>query len=128
MSVNAIDNSGLINYCYNGCDVAGFKPKATYTYDPSAKKVTVTDASIFPSGSAFKIAHVIVHDNFGNDARGEIESANGNVAVDVSTLNSSEYLNISVTTIGENNLIADGSAWRIGAGGDISNWDAQKNA
>lgn len=69
-----IDNRNILNIG-SRCDCIGFTPTATWAYNSGAKTVTVTDATVFSSGDAFKSANVRVYDKFGSEAYAVIYSA-----------------------------------------------------
>lgn len=73
---NAIDNANLTTMRRDNL-AAGFTPAQSYTYDATNKFVRVTDNSTIPSGDAFKISHIRVCDDFGNEVRGEINNISG---------------------------------------------------
>lgn len=129
MSVQAIDNSNLVNYC-NDCGISGFTPAVTYVYDAGAKTVVVTDGSTIPAGDTLKKVHVRVLDDFGGEVRDAITAtgAGGAKTLDVSSLDASKGLKIMATVLTTNLIAADGNAINIGAAGAIGNWDTQKNA
>lgn len=133
--MGAIDNTNLTNYLEsNGTE--DFVPAVNYTYSASAKEVDVQDVSSFPSGVTLGVAHIRVNDKFGNTANGYIlapgdsDSAHASdTTVDVSALDTSKPLDITVTVIGsDSRYAADGGAYNIGTAGSIGSWDKQKNA
>lgn len=133
--MGAIDNTNLTGY-RSDLGTTGFSPVVTYAYDSGAEEVDFTNSSTFPSGVAVKKVIVNVHDKFGNSARGFIlpvsggdSGHDGDTTVDVSGLDASQGLDVTATVIADDDkLIADGSAYNIGAAGSLSNWDKQKNA
>jgi hypothetical protein len=129
MGAQAIDNSNMLNY-RNSADLVGFVPAVGFVYDSEAETVVFTDGSTIPAGDTLEKVHVRVTDNFGNELRDTITvtGAPGAQTVDVSSLDASEGLNVMATVITTNNIVADGSAFKIGASGNISRWDSQKNA
>lgn len=123
----AIDNQELKNYCRN-CNCAGFDADLSYVFDASAKTVKVTDASTITSPDSLSIIHVLVHDKSGEDVYGKIESAAGNVTIDVSSLDLSAPLSITATVVTKGGCVSDGSAKNISASGSLGHWDKQWNA
>lgn len=69
MSVQAIDNSGLLGIC-NDCGVNGFTPIVGYSV--SGSNVTFSDSSLFPAGDQQKITHLRLMDDYGGEVRGSI--------------------------------------------------------
>lgn len=135
MAVNAIDNSNLKHP--NDPAMAAFDPGVSYTYDAATAEVDAWDSTRgFPSGVSLLRTHVRVHDKFGGQVNGEIENPDGSespgtraVTIDVSSLNRSKPLDITVTVIGDDGkTVADGGAYDIGAAGQVGNWDKQYNA
>lgn len=127
--MNPINNSNLLQMCRD-CGAIGFTPVVGYVYDAAAKTVVLTDGSTIPAGDALSKVHVRVHDTFGGEVRDAIVATGGGGAktLDVSTLDASKGLNITVTVLTTGRIAADGSAFNIGAAGNISRWDVQKNA
>lgn len=123
--MQAIDNTNLVNYCKTNCNITSFLPKISFVYDAAAKTVVVTDGSTYGSGDGLKKAHIKVHDYFGAELRDTITvtSTPGAKTINVATLNASKGLNITATIITNVDFHADGSAYRIAAAGDLSNWD-----
>lgn len=108
-----LDNSGIININGRSCAV-GFSPSATYEYVPGDQELIVTDTSSVPDGDDIKVIHVRVSDATGAVKYGKIEAAEGNVTVDVSTLDATDGLTVNVTFVTDNRLTADGSVYNIG--------------
>jgi hypothetical protein len=127
MGVNAISNANLINLCRD-CGATGFLPVATYTYNAGTGAVVVTNASTIPANDTFRIAHLRLTDEFGNEVRGDITTAGTPVTLSATTLNRSKPINLTVTILTTNGIIADGSAFWLQAAGDVARWDVQKNA
>jgi hypothetical protein len=129
MGAQAIDNSNMLNY-RNSADLAGFTPSVGIVYNAGANTVVFTDGSTIPAGDTLKKVRVRVTDNFGGEVRDTITVTGAPGAKTVSTagLNSAEGLNVMATVITSNGIVADGSIFKIGAAGNISRWDTQKNA
>lgn len=135
MSAQAASNANLTNH-KDDLGTTGFVPGVDYTYDGAAKEVDVNDASVFPAGVMLDKIHVRVHDKFGGEVRGTIENPPGSesgasreTTINVSTLDTSKPLDITATVLGnDGKLVADGSAYNIGAAGSLGSWDKQKNA
>lgn len=133
--MNAIDNTNMLDYRANQ-GTTGFEPAVTFAYDADAKEVDFTDSSDFPNGVALKKVKVSVHDKNGDEVRGEFGPGTGSdsgtqseVTLDVSSLDSSHPFDIRATVIADDDqLVADGGAYNIGAAGSIGNWDKQRNA
>lgn len=134
MSVQAIDNSGLVGYCNTGCSIAGFTPVVTYTYDPAAAagvgQVVIQDGSTIPAGDTLKKVHVRVLDDFGNEVRDTITvtGAPGAKTITLTGLDKSRGVKIMATVLTTGNIAADGSAVPAFSAGSIGTWDSQKNA
>lgn len=138
MSANAIDNSNLLDY--RGDQPSDFVPGVDYVYDAANAEIDVTDASTFPSGHSLLRIHVRVHDKFGGQVNDEIENPDGSdsagdhtTTIDVSSLNRSKPLDITATVVGVDpsglaQVVADGSAYNIGAAGSLGSWDKQRQA
>ncbi len=123
-----IDNTNLLNLCRD-CGAGSFVPRLNYEYDAAAKTVTVTDASTYNAGYDLVIIKVKVHDFFGNEVRGKIEAAAGNVEIDISSLNTSKPLSITAVISTEDHIAADGSAsGYLATNGSLAFFDVQKNA
>lgn len=128
--MQAIDNSGIINYNAN-FTYPGFKPAMSYVYDAVLHTVTVdTDAMLLPAvaGVAGKFsANIQVHDEYGGTAHGKIGpmvavgSSGG--AIDVSALDTNKGLNITATIVANIGWSATGSAFDIGANGNLRDWN-----
>jgi len=118
----AIDNTELKNYCRN-CNCTNVAPGASYAYDATEETVTVTDTGTIGSPDGLSIMHVNVHDQFGNQVYGKIEVAAGNVVIDVSDLDVSKPLSITVTLVSNGGCVSDGIAKNIQAAGNIGGWD-----
>ncbi len=125
MAVQAIDNAGLIGYCFFNCNIADFNPVLTYTYNAGTGALVVTDASTFPAGDSFSKVKIKLHDEFGNEVRGVITTAGGSVTISGVTLDKSEPLNVTATVLSTNNLASDGSAWNIQAAGNVGHFDSK---
>ncbi len=133
--VQAIDNSNLKSYRQSQGTV-GFVPKLSYTFDAAAKELDLVHDSDFPAGVALKRVHIRVHDKFGGEVRGHITPAGGSLSpgdadttIDLTGLDFSKPLDITATIIADDDqLVADGGAYNIGAAGEVGNWDAQRNA
>lgn len=69
MAAQAIDNTNMKGYLGKK-DLIGFEPKVSYSV--SGSNVTVTDESKFGTGDGLKIAHIKLHDKFGNEVNGTI--------------------------------------------------------
>lgn len=69
---NAIDNANLVNICQNYCNVAGFNPNVTYTYNAATNQVVVTDSSVLIAGDSVKACHLKIMDKFGGEIRAEL--------------------------------------------------------
>lgn len=134
--MGAIDNSNMLDYLGNQ-GTSEFTPGVDYEYDAAAKEIDFTDATTsLPSGVSLLRTHVRVHDKFGGQVNGEIENPDGSdspgqrtTTVDVSSLDASRGLDITATVVADDGkLVADGSAYNIGASGSLGSWDKQKNA
>lgn len=55
-----------------GCSCQGFSPVLNYAYDATAKTVTVTDTTTYPSADFLKRINVLIHDEFGGTKAGTI--------------------------------------------------------
>ena len=123
-----IDNTNLLNMCKD-CGAVGFIPTLAYEYDATAAEVTVTNTSTIPSGDTFLKLKVRVHDFFGNEVRGVQTVQATPLVIDVSTLNRSKPLAITVTLVTTGNIVADGGAYGyLQDTGNIGWYDVQKNA
>jgi hypothetical protein len=113
--MQAINNSSILLYNINRrIAESGAVGAATYSYSSEDNTITVTDASTIASPDSFGIMHVDVYDRFGNKVYGKIESAEGNVAIDVSDLNASEGFAVSITLVTANKITKDGTAFFTG--------------
>jgi hypothetical protein len=107
--MQSVNNQAILGYCCNA--VGNIQGKASYSYDSEAGTLTVTDESVIPAPDAFKVMHVDVYDRFGGKAYGTINAAAGNVAIDVSALNSSRGFAVSITVVTNNGIGKDGTAF-----------------
>lgn len=123
----AINNANLLQMCRD-CGAAGFVPVVSYAYDGAGAEVTVTNSSTIPAGDTFAKVHVRVHDFSGKAISGAITVPATPLVLDISTLNRSKPLAITVTVITTNNIVADGSAHGIIDAGTVGFYDIQKNA
>lgn len=57
-----------------------------------------------------------------------VDTPDDPTVIDVSSLNLSKPLHLSVTILTENGIVADGGAYGLMASGDVANWDVQKSA
>ncbi len=123
-----INNANLLQMCHD-CGAVGFLPVVAYAYDAGGAEITITNTSTIPAGDAFEMLKVRVHDEFGNEVRGVQTVQATPLVLDVSTLNRSKTLAITVTLTTDDEIAADGGAYGyLAAAGDIANWDVQKNA
>lgn len=127
--MNTIDNTNLLNMCRD-CGAVGFIPSVSYAYDAVAETVTVTNASTIPADDALSVIKIRVHDFFGKEVRSVVPSAAPTtpVVVDVSDLDNSKGLSLTVTIFTDEHIAADGGAYGLQAAGNVGNWDVQKNA
>lgn len=125
---NTIDNSNLVNLWDRG--TAGFTPRASYVYDYSAKTVAVHNLSTIPAGDTLVKTKFKIHDMFGGTVSGEIPVADGDqiVTADVTALNLSKPLALSVVVLTTKGLVADGGAYGLMTAGDVAHWDIQTTA
>lgn len=126
-SVNAIDNTNLLQMCFD-CGAVGFLPAFAYAYDAEAATITVTNTSTIPAGDTFAVAKLRVMDQFGGEIRGNITVAATPNVIDVSGLDRSKGLNLMVHMHTVGHIAADGIAVNVGAAGNVGGWDVQKNA
>lgn len=123
-----IDNTNLLQMCRD-CGATGFVPAVDYAYDSGAATVTLNNASTIPAGDTFSKMKARVHDFFGNEVRGVQTVQATDLVLDVSTLDRSKPLAITLTIHTTNKIAADGSAsGYLETAGDIGHWDVQKNA
>lgn len=122
MPLQAFDNTGIINFC-NNCNCTGVTAGASYAYNAGAGTVTVTDTSTITAPDAFKKMNVAVHDQFGKQVNGVITALAGNTgAIDITSLNRSKPLKITVTLVTNGGCTADGIATDIIAAGTMAGW------
>lgn len=111
--MNAIDNSGFLNVCYN-CGAAGFLPGLSYSYVPNSKQLTLTDTSAFGSGDGLKIINIVVTDKYGKIKHGHISAAGGNVVMDLTTgVNPALGFVINATVVTNFRSIGDLSMYNV---------------
>jgi len=123
----AINNANLLNMCKD-CGAVGFVPELSYAYDAVEAEVTITNTSTIPSGDTFLKLKVRVHDFFGKEVRGFQTVQATPLVIDISSLDRSKPLAITVTLITTNNILADGGAYGyLQAAGNIGWYDVQKN-
>lgn len=121
--MKAIDNTNLKDDLHYGPDCVGFEPALTYEMaNGEGKTVTVTDASTLEGESTLTKVLVHVTDVDGKAVHGEITEAEGNAAIDVSTLNTSN-LSVTATVITSGGCKADLGVYNLqlvdGATGDL---------
>ncbi len=107
--MQALDFSSVTSY--NQSLANGFIPKATFAYDPDASTLTVTDDSDIPTGDTFGKMNIVVYDLFGNAALGNIDAASGNDVIDISGLDVSRGIAVTVDAATGKHLAKSGSVW-----------------
>lgn len=97
-------------------ELPGFTPSVSYAYDAEAQTVTFTDATTYQSGDSRKVVQLTVRDKKGNKVVNKIAgNDNDNAqAVDVSSLDKSEGLDLAATVVTTKDQAADGSAQGVG--------------
>lgn len=117
MAVNAIDNSGLINACYTGCDVAGFTPSVSYTYNAGTGDVVVTNASTLPEEDELSVIHLRLLDHFGGEVKGAIRAGgSGYTSAPTVTFSGGGGSGAAGTAVVENGRVVDVTITNAGTG------------
>jgi hypothetical protein len=113
--MKAIDNSGFLNVCHN-CGGEGFGPGISYSLNTATKVLTITSTSVFPVTDTLKVINVSVSDRFGNQKKLRIIGPAITGTVDLSTFfNTSLGFNIQAVIVSNKRLIADLTAYEVGA-------------
>ncbi len=110
--MNPFENKALQGFC--GCTVNGFNPAISYSL--AAKNLTVTDASVFPSGETFKAANIWAIDKDGTEVKGHIAAAGGNAVLDLSgsDFDISGGFTITATVVSSKRTVGDLSIRGVG--------------
>lgn len=112
--MKAIDNSGLLEMCYNGCTGSTLAPSVAYAYDPEAQTVTITDSSDYGDAD-LKVMHMYVSDANGDVKTAKLITGETVEVVDVSDLDPFDGFNIRVTIVTTERKIVDLSAYKVGS-------------
>ena len=111
--MNPFENSALTGFC--GCGVNGFQPAISYSLNTETKALTVTDASVFPAGDSFKAVNVWAIDKNGNEVKGQITAAAGNVVLNlVAPFDVNGGFTITATVVSTKRAVADLSVRGVG--------------
>ena len=128
MSVNAIDNSQVLNLEAQLLPDVDFVPAISYSYNSADSSIQVMDESAVDAGDTWLKAHVQIFDNFGNVVQIEIvatetETPSSATSGNLDSLNVSEGLTITATVLTVNGSRSNGSACINGTGsGVLGNW------
>lgn len=123
-----IDNSNLIRMC-NDCGAVGFVPVISFAFDPETSTFTFTNTSTIPAGTTFTKMKAKLIDHNGKQLNGAQTVQATPLAVDASTLDLSEPVNILIFISTANKINADGSfKWVSHTEGTVSHWDVEKGA
>ena len=111
--MNPFENNALTGFC--GCGVNGFQPAIQYSLVAGTKKLTVTDASVFPAGDSFKNVNIWAIDKHGNEVKGSIKAPAGNVVLDLaSNFDVNGGFTITATVVSIKRAVADLSVRGVG--------------
>ncbi len=127
--MTAIEKETLQDGLCCGCDCKDFNAKLTYKLDVTNKKAKVTDASEFDTGDDLKTVIVHVYDSEGNEKHDHIDSAGGDVEIDVADLVLNN-VSITATAISEQGCKADFGIYNLGSAalsGEVGNKANQGN-
>lgn len=130
--MNPFDNSALTGFC--GCGIKGFQPAIQYALNTSTKELTVTDASVFPAGDSFQNVNVWAIDKNGNEVKGSITAAAGNVVLDlVAPFDINGGFTITATVVSAKRVVADLSVRGVGlalasSSGTLGNIDVEEDS
>lgn len=130
--MNPFENSALTGFC--GCGINGFQPAIQYALNAGTKKLTVTDASVFHAGDSFKNVNVWAIDKQGNEVKGAITAAAGNVVLDLaSNFDINGGFTITATVVSTKRAVADLSVRGVGlalaaSSGTLGNVDIETDS
>ena len=131
--MNPFDNSALVTGLCS-CTIAGFNPAVSYSLNTTTKVLTVTDASVFPSGDTFKSINIWAIDSKGNEVKGRIAAAAGNTTLNLATnFDVSSGFTITATVVSTKRLVADLSVRGVGlaltaSAGNLGNVDIETDS
>jgi hypothetical protein len=111
--MNSISNENVRAYCQIVQNILA--AKVDFLHDPTAKTITITDSTVYPTGDSRKVVSLEVFDYFGNKVAAAILPATtgGAIAIDVSGLNNSRGFALSVLVVSIKGARKDGSQFKI---------------
>jgi hypothetical protein len=134
--MQSVNNLGIIDYCCNCAH--GLVGKAAFSYDATAKTITITDESVVTAPEVFKILHADVYDRFGNKRYGKITTAAGNVVVSTAAIaagpgvlaqpamDPSRGFAVAITVVTATGHAKDGTAFNIASSRNAGEFDVEK--